>query len=116
MFVPSILVFLITIVYGLSMNFGRPSKYNYLESSFQNDPEATRLSEIERLKKDERIFKVLTKVWLGLILLGIVGLIFLPGNYYKGIGLGVLLLGVAAFSVDYFMHKRLDIYLNQLQS
>ncbi|HRH69147.1 MAG TPA: hypothetical protein PLB89_06555 [Flavobacteriales bacterium] len=85
-----------------------------LPQEYSLDPQAFIEKETVRLEQVGRWWLPLKLIWTVLIIVGLVLAFMGTTPYWKGLGLGLLLIGALGHVVDGFAHERANIYLDHL--
>ena len=117
MMIPLALVTLICIGYGGNLIWSRQAKLKTLITEYQQSPQATIDAEKIRVSKEEKTYTMLkTYVWPLIIVMGLVVYFIMGSDYYKGLGIGISLLGLVGLILDTTLSRRAAIYFDQLQN
>lgn len=114
MLAPSSLIMLIFLGYGTSQLLNKPKMLNKVTSASIENSEKAINEEIQRLEKDIKVFTTLKIVWAAITIIGIALFYTFSSDTYKGIALGLLFFGSAAFMTDSLLHHRALEYYNKI--
>ncbi|XOV92666.1 MAG: hypothetical protein ACFHWX_20970 [Bacteroidota bacterium] len=108
-------LFLLVICIGVILR--TPKDIERVGSFYQSAPEKIETEELPRMQKVMKSFGIIKKVEIGLILIGLLLLIiFWQGDLYKGVGLGLTIIGVVLYIFDHLAEARGIVYFDFLKS
>lgn len=115
--IPFILVSVLEIIVGISLIYRSPKDIIRVENYIKNDQVKIKSDEIPRMERVMKNFVVYRYVEIALILTGAI-LYFASSNseFWRGIGLGLLIQASIVLTLDYFAERRGFIYLEYLNS
>lgn len=113
--IPFVLVSVLEIIVGVTLIYRSPKDIVRVENYIKREPSKIKTHEIPRMKKVMRNFVVYRYTEITLILLGII-IYFAFANleFWKGLGLGLLIQSSVVLTLDYFAERRGFIYLEYL--
>jgi len=100
MLVPLCLLLALLLGYGGLVAFGRSARVEKVVSAYAEKPEETIAAEISKHEKDLNFCELLKKIYPVLIILAAVMVLLAPTPYWKGLGVGLVLLFLATYLVD----------------
>ena len=110
MLIPLLLVTTFGIGYGSYLLIRRPIQLNNLTVNFQESPKETFQEEQTRILKEQRNFIIFKIMWVIMVIFAL-ALIYISGqSYYKGVALGLLILGSVLMITETVMQDRMTIY------
>jgi hypothetical protein len=102
--------------YGSFQIFGRPGHVQKVETIYNESPEKAIGAEYEKGLKDRKIYTMIKKVWAGIIILGGILFFVFSSHYFKGLSIGISILGIAGMLLDSTLHYRLETYITNLET
>ena len=115
--IPFMLVSLLEIIVGISLIYRSPKDIIRVENYIKNDQVKIKSDEIPRMEKVMKNFVVYRYVEIALIFIGaILYFAFANSDFWRGLGLGLLIQASVVLSLDYFAESRGFIYLEYLNS
>jgi len=115
MFIPIVLLMIITLGYGGFLAFSRPKHITTTLESYQQQKEQTIEKELKKAQTDNKNYTMLKPIWTILVVVSIILYFVLSQEYYQGLCLGLAELFIGAFLIDNFLHRRLQPYLSLLK-
>ena len=116
MIIPTGLILFVLIAYGSMQVIVRPRHIRKVSEMIKENPKLAIKKEHTKTSKDDRLFKILKKVWSIGMLIAIVIFFTISGNYYKGIAIGSVGLFLTLYMLDSILHSRLKIYLKAMKN
>lgn len=113
--IPMTLIIVATTGYGSFQVIGRPSHISKVTEVAKKDPNAAFDMEMAKSQNDHRVYSYLTTVWIILIAASALVTLFLKGDFYKGLGIGLMALFLAVLILDSTLHYRLQHYIKALE-
>jgi hypothetical protein len=115
--IPFMLVSVLEIIVGISLIYRSPKDIIRVENYIKNDQVKIKSDEIPRMEKVMKNFMVYRYVEIVLIFIGAI-LYFASANsdFWRGLGLGLLIQAIIVLTLDYFAERRGFIYLEYLNS
>jgi len=114
--IPISLATLICVGYGSNLIWGRPAKLASLKTEYGNDSAQTIQQEQARLIKEGGTYKITIMIWIALLIGSILAYLFVGNEFYKGIGVGLMIFSFTALMTDIFLSKRAGTYLEQISN
>ena len=114
--VPCILVSLLEIVVGVTIVYRSPKDIIRVEHYIKNDSFKIKTDEIPRMKKVMRNFVVFRYTEIALILAGVIIYFYSTHDFWRGLGLGIMIQSSVVLALDSFAERRGFIYLEYLNS
>jgi hypothetical protein len=113
--VPMMLVSVLEIIVGITLIYRSPKDIIRVENYLKNEPSKIKTEEIVRMEKVMKNFVIFRYTEIALILTGIV-VYFASSHveFWKGLGLGLLIQSSLVLTLDYFAERRGFIYLEYL--
>lgn len=115
MIVPVLLLQIILLGYGGFQLFKRPSYIEKVIIENHLNPSNAHINELEKAKKDDKIYGILKPIWALLFLVSMLLFVIFKGDFAIGMSFGFALWFVTAFICDWFLHHRLKTFLVALQ-
>ncbi len=116
MLIPTGLATVVTLGYGSFMSFQRSGLVKGIIESYNSDATKGLEAEINRLSGQHKTYSVAKYIWAVLVGVGI-GTYFVAGDpYWRGVALGVILMGITVYLVDHFLHERVKEYWQQISN
>ena len=113
--IPLSLLLAILLGYGSYMLYSRPAHAKEIITLHQKSPDEAIKQEKAKHINDNKMGKVLIRIYPVLMLVSIVALIFVSSQHYKGMALGFTLLFIAMFLIDNGFVSRSDNFLSFLK-
>jgi len=115
--IPFILVSVLEIIVGISLIYRSPKDIIRVENYIKNDQVKIKSDEIPRMEKVMKNFVVYRYVEIALILTGaFLYFAFANSDFWRGLGLALLIQASIVLTLDYFAERRGFIYLEYLNS
>jgi hypothetical protein len=115
MILPMIILQLVLLGYSGFQMIMRPKHIEKVSQEIQLNPATVVNMELDKSKKDDRIFSIIRIVWAGLFVVSLILFFIFKSEFFKGMGLGFVVFFGIAFIFDSFLHYRLKTYLTALQ-
>ncbi|MFM1793259.1 MAG: hypothetical protein RLZZ252_1613 [Bacteroidota bacterium] len=113
--IPFILVSVLEIIIGVTLIYRSPKDIVRVENFIKHEPSKIKTFEIPRMEKVMKNFVVFRYTEIALILIGIITYFaFARLDFWRGLGLGLLLQASVVLTLDYFAERRGFIYLEHL--
>ena len=115
--IPFIMVSVLEIIVGISLIYRSPKDIIRVEDYIKNEQIKIKTEEIPRMEKVMKNFVVYRYVEIALIFIGaILYFAFANSDFWRGLGLGLLIQASIVLTLDYFAERRGFIYLEYLNS
>ena len=115
--IPFILVSVLEIIVGISLIYRSPKDIIRVENYIKNEQIKIKTEEIPRMEKVMKNFVVYRYVEIALIFIGaILYFAFANSDFWRGLGLALLIQASIVLTLDYFAERRGFIYLEYLNS
>ena len=115
--IPFVLVSILEIIVGVTLIYRSPKDIIRVENYIKNEQIKIKTDEIPRMEKVMRNFVIFRYTEVGLILVGlIIYFAFAKYDFWKGLGLALLIQASVVLTLDYFAERRGFIYLEYLNS
>jgi hypothetical protein len=115
--IPFIMVSVLEIIVGISLIYRSPKDIIRVEDYIKNKHLNIKTEEIPRMEKVMKNFVVYRYVEIALIFIGaILYFAFSKSDFWRGLGLGLLIQASIVLTLDYFAERRGFIYLEYLNS
>lgn len=112
--IPLCLLVVILIGYGSYINYSRPAHVRESIAAYKSSkPQAIEQEKAKHIN-DNKSGTTLLKIYPILALIAVLGLIFAPSAYYKGMSIGFAIVFLATFVIDYGFVSRSDAFLDFL--
>jgi len=115
MLYPFVLLFFANIGYGTFLLFSRPKQLQDTQELFEHNPQQAIQKELEKAEKDDKVYTLLKPIWLGLLLGSIILWFVFSDPYWQGVSVGLIIMSIGGFFIDFFLHRRLKPYLDFLK-
>jgi len=114
--IPVGLIIFILVGYGLMQIIVRPKHLNKVARDFVKNPNLVFNKEYTKARKDDKIFKILKKIWMisGVVSIGLY--IIFSNHYHQGLSIGSMGLFLTLYILDTTLHQRLKNYLKGMES
>jgi hypothetical protein len=117
MMYPLILVAIIQLVVGSTVYFRTDNQVAVLKSQLHDDPQAYKLAELSRMGTVINNFKMYKGIEIGLLVLGIaLTFIFRDKDLWYFIGIGLIIQSSLMLVLDLFAEKRASDYLKSMEN
>lgn len=115
--IPFIMVSVLEIIVGISLIYRSPKDIIRVEDYIKNEQIKIKIDEKPRMEKVMKNFVVYRYVEIALIFIGaILYFAFANSDFWRGLGLGLLIQASIVLTLDYFAERRGFIYLEYLNS
>ena len=115
--IPFIMVSVLEIIDGISLIYRSPKDIIRVEDYIKNEQIKIKIDEKPRMEKVMKNFVVYRYVEIALIFIGaILYFAFANSDFWRGLGLGLLIQASIVLTLDYFAERRGFIYLEYLNS
>jgi hypothetical protein len=115
--VPLALVSVLEIVVGATLIYRTPKDVMRVENYIQNEKLKIKTDEIPRMEKVMKNFELFRYMEIALIVVGmLVFFVFQKNEFWKGLGLGLLIQSSIVLTLDGFAERRGSVYLEFLKS
>ena len=115
--IPFILVSVLEIIVGLTLIYRSPKDIIRVGNYFESERIKIKTDEIPRMEKVMKNFVVYRYVEIALIIIGFILYFgFTNLDFWRGLGLGLLLQASTVLLLDYFAERRGFVYLEYLNS
>ena len=115
--IPFMLVSVLEIIVGISLIYRSPKDIIRVENYIKYDQVKIKSEEIPRMEKVMKNFVVYRYVEIALMLMGaILYFAFANSDFWRGLGLALLIQASIVLTLDYFAERRGFIYLEYLNS
>jgi ABC-type transport system involved in cytochrome c biogenesis permease subunit len=108
--IPFAVVAVFSIAGGLTLNFNNQNKIIKYPNEYTANAEQFIQKEMERTEAFMKWYPYTLFGMAGLMIIGLVLFLFLDSANWKGIGLGLILLGFSIIFLDHFSEERANIY------
>lgn len=112
--IPLTLLLAVLIGYGAYILQSRPAHVAQSVTLYQQSPQEAVEKEIKKHSSDNKAGNTLLKIYPILAILALLGLMFAPSLYLKGLALGFALLFLSTYLIDNGFVTRSDVVLNTL--
>lgn len=112
--IPLSLLLTILLGYGSYMLYSRPAHAKEIIALYQKSPDKAIQQEKAKHINDNKMGKILIRIYPVLMLVSIIALIFVSSPHYKGMAVGFALLFIATFLIDNGFVSRSDNFLSFL--
>lgn len=116
MLIPLGLLLIINFGYGGFLTLTRTDHAKKVQELYTENAQEAASQELMKAEKDSKTYGLVKSVWGGLMVVGVAMFFFLPGDYWKGLSLGIIVLCTAGLIIDTFLHHRLEPYLAALRT
>lgn len=116
MLYPFVLLLIANLGYGTFLLFSRPHQLKSSQALYAQNPQQAIQKELEKVEKDDKVYAMLKPIWIGLLIVAILLWFVFSEPYWKGLSLGVVIMSIGGFFIDFFLHRRLTPYLSFLKS
>ena len=114
--IPCMIVSVLEIIIGVTLIYRSPKDIIRVEHYFKNEPSKISTDEIPRMDKVMKNFVIFRYSEIAIILVGILFyFVFAKLEFWKGLGLGLLIQASVVLTLDYFAERRGFIYLEYLK-
>jgi hypothetical protein len=94
-----------------------PKDIERVTTSYEKSPDKLQSEELARMEKVMYSFGIIKKVEIGILILGIIlAIVFWRNALWQGVGVGLVVQGIALYQFDYFAELRGAEYISFLQS
>ena len=108
-------ILLLTICVGVI--FRTPKDIERVTTFLKDTPQNIQVEEIPRLEKVMKSFTIIKKVEIVLLIIGLLLTVLLCQNeLFRGIGIGLIIMGISLYTFDHFAEARGEIYMRYLKS
>ncbi|MCE7044052.1 hypothetical protein [Dyadobacter sp. CY312] len=114
MVIPLFLLFVMNICYGGYLLSSKPNHNVKTEKQFQLNAQKTVKNEINKIKVEDKSYKVTKYAWAGLLIFSVVCFYIFNQEYYQGLSLGFVVMFLGMLLIDVFLHQRLKFYITAL--
>ncbi len=114
--IPIVIITLLFLFYGSFVFRNRPQKLAATIKSFQQNAKQTVETERKRILKEKENYYKIRVTWALVAILGLISYLLLQNEFYQGIAIGTMLLGIATFIVDTLLLKRINKYYVGIES
>ena len=114
MFVPLLIVGVLALVVGLSMNFSNQARIGKYSAAYAESPTAFVQAERERTESFIRWYPYTMYTFSVIIILALGVFLWKPTPLGRAIGLATVLLGLAVLFLDHFSEERAEGYHTQI--
>jgi len=108
--IPFAVVAVFSIAGGLTLNFNNQSRIVTYQKEYTENAEQFIQKEKERTEAFMKWYPYTLFGMAGLMIIGLILFLFLDSANWKGIGLGLILLGFSIIFLDHFSEERATIY------
>lgn len=108
--IPFAVVGIFSIICGLTLNFNNQRRIVHYQQAYAEDAKQFIQSEKERAEGFIKWYPYTMCGMVGLIIIGLFLFLFLHSPHWKGIGLGLILLGFSIIFLDHFSEERAMVY------
>ena len=115
MLIPLLLVTTFGIGYGSYLLIRRPIQQNTMVKSIQESPKSTFQEEETRILKELKNFIIFKIMWVTMIVFSLALIYMSSQSYYKGVALGLLILGSVLMITETVMQDRMMIYYQNIK-
>ncbi|MEN9331505.1 MAG: hypothetical protein RLZZ94_595 [Bacteroidota bacterium] len=113
--IPFILVSVLEIIVGVTLIYRSPKDIVRVNNYIKHEPNKIKTLEIPRMEKVMKNFVVFRYTEIALILVGIITYFaFARLDFWRGLGLGLLLQASTVLTLDYFAERRGFAYIEHL--
>jgi hypothetical protein len=112
---PFVLIGAIELLVGITVFLRSPKDTERVQNFAVLEPQRILTEEIPRMEAVSKSFFYLRYAELALIAAGILMMYLLPGQFMRGIGLGLFIQASALLAADYFAERRAEHYLIDLK-
>jgi len=112
--IPFAVVAVFSIVGGLTLNFNNQNRIGKYQQEYSENPGQFIQSEKERTERFIKWYPYTLFGMSGLIVIGLLLFLFLESPNWKGIGLGLVLLGFSVILLDHFSEERAMVYYKHI--
>ena len=116
MLIPFSLMALVGLGYGGFLSFTRAAHANSVVERYETEREQVLKEELEKAERDAKAYSTVPPIWTVGIIICLGLFFFLPGEYWKGLSLGLILMFVGVLFLDTFLHHNLEPYLEALRT
>ena len=107
--IPVGLIIIALLGYGSFMFHDRNKRLSLIQKEYEQTSSISFDTEKTKIEEGIASCKITIRVWYALIVIGIGLFFFFTQPYYRGIGIGIALLGITLLLVDVFIDKRAKI-------
>jgi len=114
MFVPLLVVAVLTITAGIYLISTNQARIPVYTEAFTSDPAQFIQDEKERTEEFIKWYPYTRYIFLGVMLVGALGMILSNGALIRAIGISLMLLSLYIFVLDHFSEERAETYYGEI--
>lgn len=116
MVIPIYLIAFVLLAYGIMQIIVRPKHIGKVSIILKKNPNLAIENELSKATKDDKVFKLLKRIWQICIGVSIVCYFIFSKQYLQGLSIGLAGVFLNLFVLDTVLHNRLKKYLKGIKS